>query len=207
MEHNLGKTRYSRGAGKFVRSAVACAVCLALMTGCAGRKRARVTYHDPNMDFGLIQTVAVMPFVNLTNEPKASGRVRDMFMTVLQATGSVYVLPPGEVGRGISRVGIDTPGEPTPEQVVGLAKNVGADVIITGAVLEYGSVRSGSAHANVISVNVEMMEAELGKIVWSASSTRGGVSASDRLFGGGGQPMNVVTEQAMRDLMNQLFDD
>ncbi len=183
------------------------AICLALLSSCASGRRSDVTYHDPNMDFGMIQTIAVMPFANLTADKNAGNRVRDMFMTMLQATGSAYVLPPGEVGRGISRVDIDVPEVPAPEQVVALARNVGADVIITGTVLEYGTVRSGSASANVISVSVEMMEAELGRVVWSGSSTRGGVGAAERLFGSGGQPMNGVTEAAMKDLMNQLFID
>ena len=187
--------------------AIVGALCLALLAGCAAGRRASVTYHDPNMDFAVIQTVAVMPFANLASEKNAGARVRDMFMTMLQATGSVYVLPPGEIGRGISRVGIDVPEQPAPGQVVALASNVGADVVITGTVLEYGAVRSGASSANVISVSVEMMEAELGRVVWSASSTKGGVGAADRLFGSGGQPMNGVTEAAMKDLMNKLFND
>jgi len=195
---------WTRSATRLAALGVA---CLALVAGCGPRKTALVTYHDANMDFGVVQTVAVMPFVNLTNEKRAAGRVRDMFMTVLQATGTVYVLPPGEVGRGISRLRIESPEEPTPDEVIAMATNVGADAIITGTVLEYGTVRSGTSTANIISVSVEMMEAQTGKIVWSAASTKGGVSASDRLFGGGGQPMNGVTEAAIKELMNSLFSN
>jgi hypothetical protein len=115
------------------------------------------------------------------------------------------VVPPGEVGRGISRAALQDTESPTPEEVVALAKSVEADAVITGAVLEYGQARSGSASANVVSVSLRMMEAETGRVVWSASSTRGGVSAADRLFGGGGEPMNVVTEAAVKDLLDKLF--
>ena len=130
-----------------------------------------------------------------------------MFMTVFQSTGAAYVLPPGEVGRGISRLKIEHPEEPTPEDVVALATNVGADAIITGTVLEYGSVRSGTSSANVLSVSVKMMEGQSGRVVWSATSTKGGVTASDRLFGGGGEPMNGVTEAAIQELMKSLFSN
>jgi hypothetical protein len=133
-------------------------ICVALSPGCGPRKTTLATYHDVNMDFGVVQTVAVMPFANLTNEARAGGRVRDMFMTVFQSTGAAYVLPPGEVGRGISRLKIEHPEEPTPEDAVALATNVGADAIITGTVLEYGSVRSGTSSANILSVSVKMME-------------------------------------------------
>ena len=82
---------------------------------------------------------------------------------------------------------------------------VEADAVITGIVREYGELRSGSASANVISVSLQMMEAETGRVVWSASSTQGGVTAGDRLLGGGGRPLNVVTQKAVNDLLDKLF--
>jgi len=182
------------------------AACALAVAACSAHRGAQVTFHDPVMDFSLIQSVAVMPFENLTSDRNAGERVRDVVMTMIQATGAMYVVPPGEVGRGISRTSLMDPVAPTPEEVVALAKNVEADAVITGAVLEYGQTRSGSASANVASVSLRMMEAETGRVVWSASSTRGGVSASDRLFGGGGEPMNVVTEAAVKDLLDKLFD-
>lgn len=184
----------------------ACIIASLLLTGCAAHSGARVTYHDPNMDFSLVRSVAVLPFVNLTNMAKAEDRVRDVFMTMLQATGSVYVLPPGEVARGISRVGLANPSAPTSEDVVKLAKNLEADVAITGTLLEYGEVRSTSATANVISVSVQMFEGGSGRVVWSASTTEGGIGAGKRLFGGGGEAMNVVTAKAVNQLLHRLFD-
>jgi len=176
-----------------------------LLANCAGRKSSGVTYHDQNVDFSLFQTVAVLPFVNLTPTSNAAERTRDVFMTMLQATGALYVLPPGEVERGIKRSSIGDSEEPTPEEVVKLARLVEADAVITGIVREYGEIRSGSASANVISVSLQMMEAETGRIVWSASSTQGGVTAGDRLLGGGGRPLNVVTQKAVNDLLDKLF--
>jgi len=41
--------------------------------------------------------------------------------------------------------------------------------------------------------------------VWTASSTKGGVSMRDRLFGGGGRPMNEITEAAINDIINKLL--
>lgn len=187
-----------------LRSTAAAAIAL-LLGGCAGAKRQQVTFHDPNMDFSLIQTVAVLPFANLTPSTTAAERVRDVFMTMLQATGGVYVLPPGEIGRGVSRSGIENPAEPTAEQVVSFSKIVGADAVITGVVREYGEVRSGAASANLVSVSLRLMETETGRVVWSAESTKGGIKASDRLFGGGGEPMNPVTVEAVEELLNRLF--
>ncbi len=182
------------------------AALVAVLAGCAStRASTRVTFRDPNMDFGQIQAVAVMPFANLSRDPTAADRVRDVFTTMLLATQGVYVVPPGEVARGISRAGIATPATPTAEEVVKFVSMVKADAVVTGTVREYGEVRSGSAQATMIAVSMEMMEGQTGKVVWSASSTKGGVTTLDRMFGGGGEPMNIVTEEAVEDLLDKLF--
>lgn len=162
-------------------------------------------YRDQNMDFGAIQSIAVMPFVSLARDNIAAERVRDVFINDLLATGAVYVVPVGEVARGVARVEIANPSAPSPEEVVKLASNIKVQAVITGVLKEYGEVRSGTTSANIVSVSLQMMEAQTGKVVWSASSTKGGISISDRLFGGGGQPMNKVTVKAVDDLINKLF--
>lgn len=177
---------------------------LLVFGGCASTG-SKVVFRDTNMDFGAVQTVAVMPFNNLTRENAAAERVRDVFMTMLQATGGVYVIPPGEVVRGISRLNLERPGSPTPEEVTKFAKIVNTDAVFTGTVTEYGEVRSGTSTANVISLSLQMMEAQTGKVVWSASSTQGGITTTDRLFGGGGEPMNATTQKAVDDLLDKLF--
>jgi len=193
---------------RVLRSSVGALLAAALLAacGCGGARRSSaVTFHDENMDFSLIRTVAVMPFDNLSATRAAEQRVRDVFMTMLQATGSMYVLPPGEVNRGISRAGIENPIAPTAEEIVTFGGITETDAVILGSVLEYGETRSGSAQANFISLSVRMIETQTGRVVWSASSTRGGVDAGDRLFGGGGQPMNDVTAKAIQDLLDKLF--
>ena len=178
---------------------------LLVSAGCASSSKSKVVFRDRNMDFGAIQNVAVMPFNNFTRETTAGERVRDSFMTMLQATGAVYVIPPGEVGRGIARQSLERPASPTPEEVVKFAKIVNADAVFTGTVTEFGEVRSGTSTANVISLSLQMLEAQTGRVVWSAASTKGGVTTSDRLFGGGGEPMNATTQKAVDDLLDKLF--
>jgi hypothetical protein len=103
------------------------------------------------------------------------------------------------------RAEITTPAAPSPEDVVKLGKIIKAQAIITGTVREYGEIRSGTAIANVISVSAQMVETESGRVVWSAASTKGGITTTDRLFGGGGQPLDKITEKAVDDLITKLF--
>jgi hypothetical protein len=162
-------------------------------------------YHDPNFDLASVRIVAVIPFENLTKEPLASERVRNVFMNTLLSTGAIYVLPEGEVARGMVRAGIEKATAPSAEDVVKLGGIVKADAVITGVVKEYGEVRSSSTTANVVSLSLQMIETQTGKVVWTASSTKGGITAADRLFGGGGQPMDDVTRAAVIDVLNKLF--
>jgi polysaccharide biosynthesis protein PelC len=184
---------------------LAATAALLAVGGCTTHRPSEVTYHDPGMDFSLLQKVAVLPFANLTQSTAAGERVRDVFMTMLQAGGTIYVLPPGEVARGLDRAAVAKATTPTAEECVNLGKILQVDAVISGVVREYGEVRSGTAASNVASVSVQMMETQTGKIVWSASSTKGGITAADRMFGGGGDPMDQVTSEAVRDLLDKLF--
>jgi hypothetical protein len=175
------------------------------VTVSSGSAQVTDVYRDPNMDFGSIKTVAVMPFANLARDQVVAERVRDVFINRLLSTEAVYVLPVGEVARGIAQTEIQNPSSPSPEEVVKLGLFVKADAVITGVVREYGEVRSGTTTANVISMSIQLIEAGTGRIVWSASSTKGGISFWNRLFGGGGQPVNAVTEEAVDALFDKLL--
>jgi len=175
------------------------------LAACASKYKIAENFHDPNVDFALLRNVAVMPFSNLTNDKLAGERVRSSFMNSLLSTGVLYVIPPGEVARGISRAGINKPWEPSGDDIAKFTAIVGADSIITGVVMEYGEVRSGAVSANVISLSMQMLEKDSRKVIWSASTTKGGISIWDRLFGSGGQPMEDVTQAAVDDLINKLF--
>lgn len=163
-------------------------------------------FRDTTMDFGSIKTVVVLPFTNLTKDQLAAERVRDVFSTTLMASGALYALPPGEATRGIISAGTSNPTTPSAEDVIKLGKTLKADAVITGVVREYGDVRSGNAVSDVISVSLQMFEAQTGRVVWSASTTQGGVGIVERMFGGGGKPLNEVTEKAVNDLVNKLFE-
>jgi len=177
---------------------------LVFLSACASRSGPEI-YHDPNFDLASVRIVAVMPFENLTKETLASSRVRDVFMNMLLSSGALYVLPAGEVARGMTRAGIEKATAPSAEDAVKLGGIVKADAVITGVVREYGEVRSSSTTANVVSLSLQMIETQTGKVVWTASSTQGGITTGDRLFGGGGRPMDDVTRAAVVDVLRQLF--
>jgi hypothetical protein len=172
-----------------------------LAAGCAPSGH---RYRDAMMDFGSIKTVAVLPFGNMSGNTAAADRVRTVFAGKLLASQAFYVLPPGEVAHGVTWAKIAAVETPSVDDLMKVAHLLKADAVVTGVVKEYGEVRSGNASANVVSVEVQLSDAASGKVVWSASTTRGGVSMVQRLLGGGGDPMNDVTERAVDDLIARL---
>jgi hypothetical protein len=157
------------------------------------------------MDFGSVKTVAVMPFLGLARDPVVAERVRDVFINKLLATGAVYVVPVGEVARGVARAEIQNPTALSAEETIKLGSIIKVQAVIIGTVKEYGEVRSGAVSSNVISLSLQMIETQTGKVVWTAASTKGGISIWDRFFGSGGKPMNVVTVKAVDDLISSLL--
>lgn len=164
-------------------------------------------FRDSTMDFGSIKTVAVLPFVNLSRDQLAAERVRDVFSTALMSTGSIYPLPTGEIARAIGSIGLSNATTPSVEDAVKLSKALKSDAIITGVVREYGDVRAGNATADVISLSIQLIEGQTGRVVWSGSSSQGGIGLMEKLFGGGGKPLNEVTEKAVNDLIDKLFGE
>jgi hypothetical protein len=179
------------------------AVVLALALAACAKQR---TYHADQMDFASVKTIAVMPFWNLSKDPQGADRVREVFTNALLATNAVYVVPTGEVARAVSRVGVVSSVSPASDEVVKLCNMLKADAVITGVLKEYGEVRTQSASSNVVAISLQMQEASTGRVVWAAASTKGGVGWGARLLGSaGGDPLNHVTEQAIDDLLGQLF--
>ena len=176
---------------------------IATLAACAA---SNTNYHDPDMDFSALRTVAVLPFANLTRDKMAGARVKDLFANSLLSTGVVYVVPTGEVARSLMRIGVQIPTAPSSEEIVKLGAIIKVDAVITGTVREYGEVKSGSTAANVISLGVQMIDTQSRKVVWAASSTKGGITFWDRLLGGGGELMKDVTKAAVDDVINKLFD-
>ena len=180
--------------------------CVLFFLGGCSASPAQPDYTNQTMDFSAVRSVAVLPFQNLTPDDQAGERVRDAFMVMLLSTEAMYVLPSGEVARGINRIGMRTPQTPTVEEIIKLKNILEVDAVFVGVLREYGSVRSGSAEANLVSLSLQMIETQTGTTVWSAASTKGGITMSDRMLGSGGRPMNDVTAQVINDLLDQLFE-
>ena len=173
------------------------------MSGCASQT---TLYRDTNVDFGRIESVAVLPFQNLSRQQLASERVYDVVSAQMLARGAFYVVPRAEVDRALRSLGITDPTSVGIEDIKKLRQALIVDAVVTGIVREYDELRADRAAGNAVSLSLRMFESLNGKVIWAASTSRGGVGFSERLLGGGGQPMNEVTEEAADELLRLLFE-
>ncbi len=82
-----------------------------------------------------LTTVAVAPFLNLSHERSVDGRrFAFAYQAELQKVPGFQVLPVGVTEQAISDLGLDLDG---PDDALALAKELGVDAVVIGAVTDY----------------------------------------------------------------------
>lgn len=183
------------------RPAIACLLLAAASAGCGGPAR----YVRRNADLGVIQSVAVLPFENLTNDRLSAERVHRIFITELLAFDAFEVTEPGQVSRVLRRDQLD-PASLTPEEIKRLGEALKAQALFLGTILEYDEGRaSGSAPSPRVKLQLRLVDTETGTTLWSTVRSAGGAAITARLFGVGGEPASSVAGEIVRDELSKLL--
>lgn len=169
-------------------------MCLAAAAG-LGCPDKVTTFVHPQADFSLIRKVAVLPLENLTQEPAAAEKVRQLLIIGMMSSGAVEVIDVGEVARAIRAASVANPAAPGSEEIRKLGKELGVEAILAGSVQEFAQGRAAGAPATSVAMVFRLIETEHGEVIWSASVSKSGVGAMSRLFGVGGES---ATERARR---------
>ncbi|MCM2268489.1 MAG: penicillin-binding protein activator LpoB [Thermoanaerobaculia bacterium] len=187
-----------------VRVALLALAAATLAAGCGSSMRP-TRFTNPKIDFSFVERVAVLPFENYSNDAAAGPRATRLFLTELLATGAVDVVEPGEVSAALARYGGGARAvRPSTEQIVELGKTLGVQAVIAGAVAQSEVLRSGSAGIPTITLDAQMIEAESGGIIWSATHTEKGSAMSARFLGNEGEPLSVTTRRCVKRLVATL---
>lgn len=173
------------------------------VSGCGGIKPTR--FVNPDFDFGFIETVAVLPIQNLTQDRQAAERTTRILITELLATGAVDVVEPGDVEAAYDRI-VRGLAEPTAEQLVTLGKELRVQGLILGSVTQSETVRSGTVSIPVVSMDLHMVESETGATVWAATHTERASGAGAKFLGTGTEPISETTRKAVRTLVDELVN-
>ena len=169
--------------------------------GCSQKSSVTTTFVREDVDLTYITKVAVLPFVNNTNDEFSGQRIRDIASTQILAMGIFDVVGRGVVDSGLREMAIE-PDTPLDVQLIKkLGRRLGVEGFILGTVNGVGDQRRGSFAYSEVSLSLELIDAESGLVLWRNSDTLSGYSLTDRLFGL--DPLDSF--QVTVDLLNKMF--
>jgi len=183
-----------------VRTAII--VAIALLGGCAGSHR--TVFLHPEYNFGAIERIAVIPFNNLSKDQGMGEYMSRLFVTELLATHAFDVVETGEVVHALTEAGKTRSAELSTEEIKDLAAKLGVQAFVFGAVGESSAARSGNATSHVVSLQIDMVETELGVAVWSASIQSSGPGFISRLLGIGEQTRSDAARKVVKKAVKTL---
>lgn len=171
-----------------------------ILAGCA---KGPVVYYHPDANLAYIKKVAVLPFVNVSNNKNAHELVRDVFVTELLSSGLFEVVNYGETLRALKEREISDVKGLSTEEAKRVGKRLDVQGIIIGTVNEYGMTGRNLPYPEV-SISISMIEVPSGVFVWKASHTAKGLTILYRVFGVGGKSNIEVAKKAVRSVVDSL---
>lgn len=135
--------------------------------GCEGRRyRPKVRFRSAELDSAEHQTVAVVPFLDHSKRRGAGEAVALEFVRQLVANGRYRVLEPGVVRDYLLSARVLIPGGISLETTRLVLGGLGADMVLSGVVLDFDEV--GRA-AGTIRFRAVLLDSR-GDVLWSSSS-------------------------------------
>ncbi len=175
----------------------------ACLMGCGGPR----TFIHQDVDISYYETIGVLPFKNLTNDRLAGEKVANALITELLVKKSFDVVEPGqfrEKARGILSGGIDSGGEWKLDNIKKLGSEAEVQGIITGTVRDYEMVRIGQTSYPLVTVDVELIDVETGKVVWMISHTRKGGPHLPIISLGETYTLGEMTQKVCKDIVDRI---
>jgi curli biogenesis system outer membrane secretion channel CsgG len=147
-----------------------------VITSGIGCSSSNVFVH-PDADLTYYERVGVVPFLDLSGQPAAGEKMTTAFTSALLARGVFEVAEPGafrEILRNTLPSERRGASELTPEELKKVAEAAGVQGIFEGRVRDYEMVRMGQASYPLITLEVRLLDATTGIVVWSTSVTKRG---------------------------------
>jgi TolB-like protein len=165
----------------------------------------RAGYVSPTLKTDPPRRIAVLPFEN-TSERKGAGRiVTDVFLTALVQRRGFEVIDPGVVLQALVATGAAPYGAIDLEMLTKVGKQVEADAVIIGSVLEYneGLPRAASTSPEV-ALDARMLDVGTGRILWFAAHSRRGEDSQLLLEFGKIKAMVPLVLKVTREMVGTL---
>ena len=166
-------------------------VVFLLYTGCNYSRR----FSQKNISQESLGKIAVFPFKNHTDSPSAGIALTELFYTELYASEKFDIIPLHTVMDGFqgSLDDVFTSGN-----VKKIASSLNADTVFLASVSEY-KYKKGLRERPVVCVNIQLVFAKTGEVLWSQSITR---EELQFMFYKGS--LSLVSQKVCKQIVNKL---
>jgi TolB-like protein len=161
-------------------------------------------YIRKNVDYKNLRRIAVLPFESLTTDEYAGEKIRKSVITELLSRG-VDVIEPGEVTRVLIDQKIKSLSSVRTTDLQNMAKTLGVEALMMGSVEAYDISRGISVTYPEVSINLRLIEASSGNIIWSVCQTSGGPGFWTRHFGAEGMSLSETANEVVNEAIDTLF--
>ena len=139
----------------------------------ASKFRPKMSYRSPAIDPGKTYSVAVVPFVNLSDRRNAGETLALLFMRHLSSFGQFRVAETGVTRRQLLDARIIMDGGLSLSDVETVGALVDADFVLGGRVIRYQDYEGAGGLANV-EFSAVLIDRRSLRVVWSSSSYNSG---------------------------------
>lgn len=149
---------------------------LVLLSACSVKQAPTVLKQGPLPDGGKICRIAVLPFVNQSEYNQADDIFARVFASELVNSGNYQVAQEGDVRKFYQQMQLLPTRTPNVEQMRALADRLGAQIVISGTVVEMRDKNeSGRVLDPSVAVIVRIVEGASGRTLWATYNRREGV--------------------------------
>lgn len=175
--------------------AVSAIVILFAALGCSTVKE---VYLNPLADADSIKRVAILPFMNLTNDNQATFTIEEGFLIELLKIGTISVNNPGEVRKAVELEGL-RPGSVDRATLEKIGKQLGCNAVLVGTVSLFDK------STPEVSISSQLIDVESGEIIWA--STMGSVGRTDLPTFGIGETTSVrrLTQAIIKEMVRSMM--
>jgi TolB-like protein len=197
---NCGNDRNISNVALLLNFLVTLCSLLIFIYGCAAPEH----YIKPKTDISDIKRIAVLPMENFTSDEYAGEKVRRLVITELLLRG-IDVIEPGEVTKVFREANIRSLGSIKIKDIQNMGKELGVEAVMIGSVEAFGISRGISVTYPEVTINLLLLEASSGSIIWSIRHTEGGASFWTRHFGAEGITLSEAARKAIKEAVDTLF--
>ena len=161
-------------------------------------------YTNPAADLSYIKRVAILPLHNFTRADLAHEKIRDILETELLQLEIFDVVDRGAMDAVLRELRIKSPSDISPSILKKISQELNVQAILTGAVDEYETERSGNISLAFVAVSLKLIDAKSAKVIWQITTSEKGGGALTRLFGVGEKSLVEVGHILIRRCLETL---